>query len=309
MRDTPRGGLERAGGRLPRPLPTVGQQRGFSLGGCAARWARLDQWVLGWMVLACLTAFAWGGNCNLPRTGDRVVENNCNQRTQVSVDGSLRVAGRGASRPELTAGTSNRFFYLKENTELTLDFVTLSGGSRGFTKSCACGGKDYARNYDTCYGGQINALVSTRIDIRNCIFKGAKAKRGGSISFHHRIGTPSGSRYGHLHILNSQFRSLEASESGGAIHLNGNSSGDTFTYNITNTRFDSAEYAQFAQHGGALRISGFRGTISASSFHKCSVTAVVTRVQLQEGHCALIKKHKHILHILHRQRAARGQPH
>ena len=241
MRDTPRGGLERAGGRLPRPLPTVGQQRGFSLGGCAARWARLDQWVLGWMVLACLTAFAWGGNCNLPTTGDIVVENNCNQRTQVSVNGSLRVAGRGASRPELTAGTDNRFFYLKENTELTLDFVTLSGGGsrRFFSTYALCGGGDRAKNYDTCYGGQINALVSTRIDIRNCIFKGAKAKRGGSISFHYGIGTPSGSRYGHLHILNSQFQSLQAAESGGAIFLNGNSSSDAFTYNITNSRFDS----------------------------------------------------------------------
>ena len=256
--------------------PTAGQQRGFSLGGCAARWARLDQWVLGWMVLACLTAFAWGGDCNLPRTGDIVVENNCNQRTQVSVNGSLRVAGRGASRPELTAGTSNRFFYLGENTELTLDFVTLSGGgSRGYGKSwSACGGGDLARSYDTCSGGQINALVSTRIDIRNCIFKGAKAKRGGSISFTYRIGTPSGSRYGHLHILNSQFQSLEAAEGGGAIHLIGISSSDAFTYNITNSRFDSCRvHSRFAQQGGALRIDGFRGTISASSFHKCSVTA------------------------------------
>ena len=36
-------------------------------------------------------------------------------------------------------------------------------------------GYDPATDYDRCSGGQINALVSTRIDIRNCIFKEAKA--------------------------------------------------------------------------------------------------------------------------------------
>ena len=103
----------------------------FLAGRCAARWARLDQWVLGWMVLARLAAFAYGGNCSLPRTGDIVVENNCSQLTQVSVDGSLRVAGRGAtvlsSRPGRAIGFSPR-----ENTELTLDFVTLSVAGHAF---------------------------------------------------------------------------------------------------------------------------------------------------------------------------------
>ena len=70
-----------------------------------------------------------------------------------------------------------------------------------------------------------------------------------------------------------------------------------------------AEYNNYAKHGGALRILVF-GVQYQQAHFTSAVTAHGDTSGCRRGTDALIKKHKHILHILYRQRSpAHRQPH